>query len=104
MTSLSLFAENVGTTLFVAASEAAFTTGLISSIRQNVPAVNPSAVVDAGVTQLRTMFVQPSELAGVLQAYLNGCRIERCSYCVRCLRYRGCTHFRGWRMAFWAAY
>ncbi|KAF2157838.1 MFS general substrate transporter [Myriangium duriaei CBS 260.36] len=76
VTSLTLFAENVGTALFVASSEAAFTTGLISSLRTNMPWMNPSTVVDTGVTQLRTVFKNPSELSGILQAYLDGCRIS----------------------------
>lgn len=76
VTSLSLFMENVGTALFVASGEAAFTTGLVSSLSQNVPTLDPSAVIDAGVTQLRAVFDQPAELAGTLRAYLDGCKMS----------------------------
>ncbi|KAH8662629.1 MFS gliotoxin efflux transporter glia [Xylariales sp. PMI_506] len=74
ITSLSLFMENLGTVLFVAASEATFTSGLVSSLRHNAPTLDPSLVIDAGVTQLRATFHQPSELANILRAYLDGCR------------------------------
>lgn len=76
VTSLSLFMENAGTCLFVACSEAVLTTELVSSLRQNIPDLEPSAVIDAGVTQLRSMFDQPAELAGVLRAYLDGCKMS----------------------------
>lgn len=74
VTSLSLFMENLGTTLFVATSEAIFTTGLVASLRQNAPTLNPSLVIDTGVTRPRATFLQPAELAGVLRAYLDGCK------------------------------
>ncbi|KAH8898745.1 MFS gliotoxin efflux transporter glia [Thozetella sp. PMI_491] len=76
VTSLSLFMENLGTAIFVATSEATFTTGLVSSLQQNVPSVDPTVVIDAGVTQLRNVFVQPAELAGILRAYLDGCKVS----------------------------
>ena len=76
VTTLSLFTENLGTVLSVAASEAAFTTGLVSSLREHVPAVDPTTVIDAGVTQLRVIFSHPSELSAILMAYFYGCKIS----------------------------
>ena len=74
-TSLSLFAENLGTALFVAASEAAFTNGLILDVKKNLPQLSPAIVVNAGVTQLRTTFTS-SQLPVILTAYLEGCKIS----------------------------
>lgn len=68
-TSLSLFTENVGTSLFVAISEAVFVAGL----RDNLSGVDPQLVIDAGVTQLRSTF-SSKDLPGILTAYLEGCK------------------------------
>ncbi|KAF2114565.1 MFS gliotoxin efflux transporter glia [Lophiotrema nucula] len=75
VTSLSLFCENIGTTLFVAAGEAAFTQGLMASISQNVPSVDPHVMLDIGATQVRQVFAG-SELQKVLASYLDGCKIS----------------------------
>jgi hypothetical protein len=72
-TSLTLFFENCGTAFFVASGEAAFTNGLLSSLKFNLPQVNAREVLDAGATQIRTMF-SGSELDEVLNSYLHGCR------------------------------
>ncbi|KAF2170430.1 hypothetical protein M409DRAFT_51473 [Zasmidium cellare ATCC 36951] len=74
-TSLTLFMENIGTSLFVAAGEAAFTNGLISGVQSRLPSVDPSTIVNAGVTQLRTRF-SATELPAILAAYLEGCQIS----------------------------
>ncbi|KAF2800388.1 MFS gliotoxin efflux transporter glia [Melanomma pulvis-pyrius CBS 109.77] len=75
VTSLTLFVENMGTTLFVAAGEAAFAQGLMASIAKNVPSVEPHAVLDIGATQIRQVF-SGNELQGVLGSYLDGCKIS----------------------------
>ncbi|KAF2805807.1 uncharacterized protein BDZ99DRAFT_466164 [Mytilinidion resinicola] len=75
VTSLTLFVENVGTALFVAAGEAAFAQGLMASIARNVPSVAPQKVLDVGATQIRSVFYG-SELQGVLGSYLDGCKIS----------------------------
>lgn len=67
--SLSLFMENVGTSLFVAVAEAVFVVGL----RDNLPDKDAQLVINAGVTQLRSVFT-PKELPRVLTAYLEGCK------------------------------
>jgi MFS family permease len=73
VTSTTLFFENIGTTIFTAASEAAFTNGLLEGLRDSTLAINPQSVVDAGATQLRHKF-SPAELPYVLDAYLQGCK------------------------------
>jgi hypothetical protein len=72
-TSMSLFMENCGTVLFVASSEAAFTNGLLSSLAHNLPQVDAKVVLDAGATQIRTLF-SGNELEKVLNGYLDGCK------------------------------
>ncbi|KZM22409.1 transmembrane transport [Ascochyta rabiei] len=73
VTSLTLFMENCGTALFVASSEAAFTNGLLSSLARNLPDVDSKNVLDAGATQIRSLF-GGRELEQVLGSYLDGCK------------------------------
>ncbi|KAF2865058.1 MFS gliotoxin efflux transporter glia [Massariosphaeria phaeospora] len=75
VTSLTLFCEHLGTTLFVAAGEAAFAQGVMGSISRNVPTVEPHVVLDIGATQIRHVFTG-SELQKVLASYLDGCKIS----------------------------
>lgn len=72
-TSVTLFIENCGTALFIASSEAALTTGLVSSLARNLPEVNSKEVLDAGATQVRNLF-SGSDLEQVLASYLDGCK------------------------------
>ncbi|KAJ4321168.1 hypothetical protein N0V94_003008 [Neodidymelliopsis sp. IMI 364377] len=72
-TSLTLFMENCGTALFVASSEAAFTTGLLASLDRNLPDIDTKAVLEAGATQIRSLF-SGEELQHVLGSYLDGCK------------------------------
>lgn len=73
VTSMSLFMENCGTALFIASSEAAFTNGLLSSLKTNLPNVDAREVFDAGATQIRSLF-SGRELEQVLGSYLDGCK------------------------------
>lgn len=72
-TSMSLFVENCGTALFVASSEAAFTNGLLSSLARNLPQLDSRHILDAGATQVRSIF-KDVELEKVLDSYLDGCK------------------------------
>lgn len=74
-TALSLFMENVGTSLFVSAGEAAFTNGLIQSLHRHAPGLDPISVVNVGATQLRHVF-SSGELPGILMSYLEGCKVS----------------------------
>jgi hypothetical protein len=75
VTSLSLFCENVGTALFVASTEAAFTNGLVSALTQNLPALDPKAVIDVGATEIRRAF-RPDQVQAILASYLRGCKVS----------------------------
>lgn len=75
VTSLSLFCENVGTSLFVAAGEAAFTNGVLNTLATKLPQMDAKHVLDAGATQLRKLF-DGKVLDDVLGAYLNGCQLS----------------------------
>ena len=72
-TTLTLFVENCGTALFVASGEAAFTNGLLSNLRTNLPQMDAREVLDAGATQIRTLF-SGGDLEQVLASYLYGCK------------------------------
>ena len=73
ITSLTLFFENMGTAIFVAATESAFTNGLVNALARNTPSVSPESVVNTGATGLRTAF-SSNELAAILHSYLEGCK------------------------------
>src|SRR6201999_2863436 len=73
VTALTLFSENIGTSIFIAATEAAFTNGLFASLRHNVPKLPPAMVVDAGATEIRRVFSK-DQIQGILTSYLQGCR------------------------------
>lgn len=70
-TALTLFFENMGTTVFNAATEAAFTSSVVSSLK----GVDSAAVIAAGASQLRKLF-SGQELQEVLSSYLDGCRVS----------------------------
>ncbi|KAH7081339.1 major facilitator superfamily domain-containing protein [Paraphoma chrysanthemicola] len=74
-TSLTLFVENCGTALFVASSEAAFTTGLLSSLRASIPQIEAKQVLDAGATQIRQSF-KGGDLDDILASYLRPAAIK----------------------------
>ena len=71
VTSVTLFVETIGQAMFVAA----FTNRLVSSLAQNVPSLDPLAVVNAGATQIREDF-NPAEVQGILLSYLEGCKVS----------------------------
>ncbi|KIW22645.1 uncharacterized protein PV07_10922 [Cladophialophora immunda] len=73
VTSLTLFCENVGASIFIAATEAAFTNGLVSALGHNAPQVNPETVVNTGATEIRRLFGK-KHLQGILMSYLQGCK------------------------------
>lgn len=73
VTSLTLFVENSGTALFVASGEAAFTNGLLASLRSKMSDTSAIEVLDAGATQIRSLF-HGQELDQVLDSYLQGCK------------------------------
>ena len=73
VTTLTLFMENCGETLFAASCEGGFTNGLLSSLARNLPDIDSRIVLDAGATQVRHMFTG-GELEHVLKSYLDGCK------------------------------
>ncbi|EXJ56436.1 hypothetical protein A1O7_06780 [Cladophialophora yegresii CBS 114405] len=72
-TALTLFSENLGTSIFIAATEAAFTNSLISGLGHNVPKLKPELVVNAGATEIRKLFAK-DQIPGILESYLQGCK------------------------------
>ncbi|OKL64027.1 hypothetical protein UA08_00105 [Talaromyces atroroseus] len=75
-TALTLFFENMGTTIFNAATEAAFTSTIVSYLADNAPSVDASTVISSGAaTQLRGLFTG-EELQDVLSSYMDGCKVS----------------------------
>jgi hypothetical protein len=72
-TALTLFVENCGTALFVASSEAAFTNGLLASLRENLPHIDALEVLESGATQIRSLY-SGTDLEAVLASYLHSCK------------------------------
>jgi hypothetical protein len=58
----------LGGALSVSIGQAAFTSRLAASLVQNVPGVNPAAILSAGADSLKAA-VDPAHLMGVLFAY-----------------------------------
>jgi hypothetical protein len=75
VTSLTLFVENLGASLFVASCEASFQQGVVAHLKEKLPSLDPHDVVNAGATQIRTLF-HGGELDAVLGSYLHGCRVS----------------------------
>ena len=73
VTTFTLFMENCGETLFVASSEGAFTNGLLSSLSNSLPDIDPKTILDVGATQIRTLY-SGQELEKVLGGYLDACK------------------------------
>lgn len=65
--------QTIGGALGVSAAQAAFQNKLLSALRQDVPSLDPFIVLNSGATNLREL-VGPSNLSGVLQAYIAGFR------------------------------
>jgi hypothetical protein len=73
VTALTLFVENIATTLFTTTAESVLTSGLLRALSTYVPEVDPQMVVNAGATQIQESF-GTSQVHGVIRSYLEGCR------------------------------
>ncbi|KAJ7075565.1 major facilitator superfamily domain-containing protein [Mycena belliarum] len=67
-TSLIMFMQTLGGALFVSVGQNVFTNKLVSGLASNVPGVNPSIVLNAGATSLRSA-VDAQSLPAVLEVY-----------------------------------
>ncbi|KAI3536345.1 AflT/aflT/transmembrane protein [Colletotrichum filicis] len=70
-TSLLIFLQSLGGTVFLAVAQNIFHSRLISELSQNVPNVNPAVVIDAGgsglVESMRSIY--PDSVDGIIGAY-----------------------------------
>lgn len=73
VTSMTMFVENIGTAIFIASTEAAFTNGLVKALAYNAPELKPEVVINTGATRIRVAFM-PDEVSGILRSYLQGCQ------------------------------
>ncbi|CEJ59955.1 hypothetical protein PMG11_08553 [Penicillium brasilianum] len=72
-----MFLQTLGGAIFIAVGQAVFQNGLQAGIRAYSPKVDPSAILNAGATEMRHVLAtlgQLDQLDGVIKAYMNGLR------------------------------
>ncbi|KAJ5711110.1 Efflux pump roqT [Penicillium malachiteum] len=72
-----MFLQTLGGAIFIAVGQAVFQNGLRAGIRAYAPKVDPSAILNAGATEMRHVLAtlgQLDQLDGVIKAYMNGLR------------------------------
>lgn len=74
VSSMVLFFQTIGGSLWVSAAQAGFANRLIASLPSVAPNVNPALVLATGATELRNVFT-PQQVSGILIAYMDGLRI-----------------------------
>lgn len=71
------FFQTLGGAIFIAVGQSVFQNGLIAGIREYAPDVEPSAIINAGATEMRHVLLtlgQLDQLDNVIRAYMNGLR------------------------------
>ncbi|KAJ6132014.1 hypothetical protein N7471_007229 [Penicillium samsonianum] len=71
------FFQTLGGAIFIAVGQSVFQNGLIAGIREYAPDVEPSAIINAGATDMRHVLLtlgQLDQLDNVVRAYMNGLR------------------------------
>lgn len=70
-----IFSQNLGGALFIAVAQSVFQNGLLSALAQKAPSIDPSIILEAGATQLRTALQQIGQidqLDAVVASYMSG--------------------------------
>lgn len=70
----TLFVQTITGAFWVSAGQAAFANRLVQKLPQLAPGVDPRMVVATGATELRKVF-SSEQLAGILEAYMDGLRL-----------------------------
>jgi MFS transporter, DHA2 family, glioxin efflux transporter len=73
-TAMILFFQTMGGAFFVSGANAGFANRLLDRLVTDAPRVNPMQVVAVGATALRDSF-PPSDIPGILTAYMSGLRV-----------------------------
>ncbi|KAF9872395.1 major facilitator superfamily transporter [Colletotrichum karsti] len=70
-TSLLVFLQTLGGTVFLAVAQNIFSSRLVSELRRNVPNVNPAVVIEAGASGLADSMrkIYPDSVDGIIGAY-----------------------------------
>ncbi|KAF2141776.1 uncharacterized protein K452DRAFT_308840 [Aplosporella prunicola CBS 121167] len=71
ITAIIIFWQTVAGAIFVSVGQSLFANELISSVKKNLPGVNPGLVVSTGATELRHVF-GPDQLPAVIRSYMDG--------------------------------
>lgn len=74
VTAMVLFTQTIGGAFFVSAGEVAFANVLVAKLPFRAPGIDPSSVVSAGVTQIRSLF-DAASVPGIILAYMDGLKI-----------------------------
>jgi len=74
VSSMVLFFQMIGGSIWVSAAQAGFANKLVSSLPSVAPNVDPARVLATGATELRNVFTS-EEVAGILIAYIDGLRV-----------------------------
>jgi hypothetical protein len=69
-TSVIIFLQTLGGSLFVSIGENVFTNKLVAGLEEYVPDLNPDVVLSTGATSIQST-IDPAHLAGVTLAYNN---------------------------------
>jgi hypothetical protein len=67
-TSIAIFAQSLGSTLWISVGTSVFANLIASNFKAMVPSVNPQAILKSGATDFRTI-IQPQYLKQALEAY-----------------------------------
>lgn len=76
-TAAVMFLQTLGGAIFLAVGQSVFQNGLQAGIYAYAPEVDPSAILNAGATEMRHVLAtlgQLNQLDGVIKAYMNGLR------------------------------
>ncbi|TKX20321.1 MFS transporter-like protein 136 [Elsinoe australis] len=71
VTAIILFFQTISGSIFVAVAQSLFTNRLVSYTVENIPGVDPAAIITTGATELRHAF-SGEQLTAVLRAYMAG--------------------------------
>ncbi|KAH8815994.1 major facilitator superfamily domain-containing protein [Xylogone sp. PMI_703] len=66
--SLVMFSQYLGGAIFTSAAKTVFTASIGPAVAKHAPSIDPSLLIDSGITNLRNV-IPPRELAGALLAY-----------------------------------
>ncbi|KAJ9622238.1 hypothetical protein H2204_011586 [Knufia peltigerae] len=74
VTAIIMWSQTIGSAIWVSAGEAGFSNKLLEMLPVRAPNVDPARVLGLGASQIAKVY-QGEQLAGVLQAYMDGVKV-----------------------------